>query len=152
MFSASDKMASVLKPLQLLEMRIGETECRYHAIENDGDGRIDKHKFFADAKNLIQSCLAEDPRERISAKAALEHNFFAEHELLPSLKDMVLLPTNVLRLLNVLDDPKYKNEDEIKDLLVEVREEAEKFGRVTDIKSNGGHAYVEFQEELWLIL
>ena len=32
------------------------------------------------------------------------------------------------------------------DLLTEVREEAEKFGRVTDIKSNGGHAYVEFQE------
>ena len=63
---------------------------------------------------LCFSCLAEDPRERISAKAALEHNFFAEHELLPSLKDMVLLPTNVLRLLNVLDDPKYKNDDEIK--------------------------------------
>ncbi len=32
------------------------------------------------------------------------------------------------------------------DLLKEVREEAEKYGRVTDIKSNGGHAYVEFQE------
>ena len=29
---------------------------------------------------------------------------------------------------------------------MEVREEAEKFGRVTDIKSNGDHAYVEFQE------
>ena len=35
---------------------------------------------------------------------------------------------------------------QILDLLIEVREEAEKFGRVTDIKSNGGHAYVEFQE------
>ena len=54
MFSASDKMASVLKPLQLLEMRIGETECRYQTIENEGDGKVDKHKFFADAKNLIQ--------------------------------------------------------------------------------------------------
>ena len=54
MFSASDKMASVLKPLQLLEMRIGETECRYQAIESEGDGKVDKHKFFADAKNLIQ--------------------------------------------------------------------------------------------------
>ena len=32
------------------------------------------------------------------------------------------------------------------DLLTEVREEAEKFGRVTDIKANGSHAYVEFQE------
>ena len=27
---------------------------------------------------------------------------------------MVLLPTNVLRLLNVLDDPKYKQDEEIK--------------------------------------
>ena len=32
------------------------------------------------------------------------------------------------------------------DVLKEVREEAEKYGRVTDIKSKGGHAYVEFQE------
>ena len=63
---------------------------------------------------LFISCLAEEPSERISAKAALNHQFFSDHELLPSLKDMVLLPTNVLRLLNVLDDPKYKNDDEIK--------------------------------------
>jgi serine/threonine protein kinase len=63
---------------------------------------------------LSISCLAEDPTDRISAKAALTHQFFSEHELLPTLKDMVLLPTNVLRLLNVFDDPKYKNEDDIK--------------------------------------
>ena len=54
MFSASDKMASVLRPLQLLEMRIGETECRYHAMGDQEDGKIDRHKFFADAKHLIQ--------------------------------------------------------------------------------------------------
>ena len=63
---------------------------------------------------FLISCLAEDPTERISAKSALQHKFFSDHDLLPSLKDMVLLPTNVLRLLNVLDDPKYKNDDEIK--------------------------------------
>ena len=64
--------------------------------------------------HLTFSCLTEDPTERISAKAALQHKFFSDHELIPSLKDMVLLPTNVLRLLNVLDDPKYKNNDEVK--------------------------------------
>ena len=64
------------------------------------------------------SCLAEDPTERISAKSALQHEFFSDHELLPTLKDMVLLPTNVLRLLNVLDDPKYKNDDEIKGIIL----------------------------------
>ena len=54
MFSASDKMASVLRPLQLLEMKIGETECRYHALEDQDNCKIDRHNFFADVKNLIQ--------------------------------------------------------------------------------------------------
>ena len=30
MFSATDKMANVLKPLQLLEMKLGLTEIKYH--------------------------------------------------------------------------------------------------------------------------
>ncbi len=30
MFSATDKMANVLKPLQLLEMKLGPTEIKYH--------------------------------------------------------------------------------------------------------------------------
>ena len=46
MFSASDKMATVLRPLQLLEMRIGETEIKYHDSS--------KLRFFQDAKDLIQ--------------------------------------------------------------------------------------------------
>ena len=57
MFSASDKMASVLRPLQLLEMRIGETECKYHNNsdnQSDEGKNLDRHKFFEDAKSLIQ--------------------------------------------------------------------------------------------------
>lgn len=34
----------------------------------------------------------------------------------------------------------------IPDVLREVREEAEKHGTVTNIKSRNGHAYIEFQE------
>ena len=45
MFSATDKMASVLKPHQLLEMRLGSTEMQYH--ENG------HQNFFNDAKDLI---------------------------------------------------------------------------------------------------
>ncbi len=45
LFSATDKMASVLKPRQLLEMKIGEAEIRY-----DGLG---EQQFFQDAKDLI---------------------------------------------------------------------------------------------------
>jgi len=45
LFSATDKMASVLKPHQLLEMRLGSTEMRYDELLQP--------KFFADAKDLI---------------------------------------------------------------------------------------------------
>ena len=45
MFSATDKMASVLKPHQLLEMRLGATEMQY-----DEKGH---QTFFSDAKDLI---------------------------------------------------------------------------------------------------
>ena len=52
-----------------------------------------------------------------------------------------------VNIILILSQPKYIMAFfQILDLLIEVREEAEKFGRVTDIKSNGGHAYVEFQE------
>ncbi len=30
MFSATDKMANILKPLQLLEMKLGPTEIKYY--------------------------------------------------------------------------------------------------------------------------
>ena len=45
---------------------------------------------------------------------ALEHSFFTDHDLSPSVKDMVLLPSKVLQLLNVLDDPKYEDEGEVR--------------------------------------
>jgi len=137
MFSVSDKMATVLRPLQLLEMRIGETEIKYHDSS--------KQKFFSDAKDLIQQCLAESPDDRISAGTALKHKFFSDHDLVPSVKDMVLLPTNVLQLLNALDDYD-KNDEEIKEVLKEFRDEAGKYGAVTGVKSHNGHAYIEFQE------
>ena len=45
MFSATDKMASVLRPHQLLEMRMGTTEMRY-----EESGLL---AFYKDAKDLI---------------------------------------------------------------------------------------------------
>ena len=33
MFSATDKMANILKPLQLLEMKLGPTEIKYYEQE-----------------------------------------------------------------------------------------------------------------------
>ena len=45
MFSATDKMASVLKPHQLMEMRMGSTEMKYD------EGGL--QTFYVDAKDLI---------------------------------------------------------------------------------------------------
>ena len=44
-FSATDKMASVLKPHQLLEMRMGSTEIKYD--------ELGQQTFFTHAKDLI---------------------------------------------------------------------------------------------------
>ncbi len=45
----------------------------------------------------------EEPNERISSTDALEHPFFTQHVLKPSLSDLVLLPSSVLQLINVID-------------------------------------------------
>ena len=45
----------------------------------------------------------EEPDERISSTDALEHPFFTQHVLKPSLSDLVLLPSSVLQLINVVD-------------------------------------------------
>jgi len=45
----------------------------------------------------------EEPNERISSMDALEHPFFTQHVLKPSLSDLVLLPSSVLQLINVID-------------------------------------------------
>ena len=115
-------------------------------------------------------CLVDNPNDRISAKAAMKHKFFTDHKLSPSVKDMILLPSNVLKLLNVLDDPKFEDGEERKgndfaiylivalvgiinqipsiftDALTEIHQEASKYGIVTDIKAHDGHAFIEFQE------
>jgi len=60
MFSVTDKMASVLKPLQLLEMKLGATEIKY-------DER-NQLTFFLHAKDLIQvkSNLVEGLSSKVS--------------------------------------------------------------------------------------
>jgi hypothetical protein len=38
-----------------------------------------------------------------SSADALEHPFFSQHSLKPSLADMVLLPSSVIRLIDIID-------------------------------------------------
>ena len=125
MFSATDKMATVLKPHQLVEMRLGSTEIKYNESQQD--------TFFKDAKNLISRyvhpdqlwsainfdqllpfrCLDEDPFLRCTASEALNHPFFQNHVLMPTTKDMVILPSHILQLYNVFKDEKYKDPKEL---------------------------------------
>jgi len=138
MFSATDKMASVLKPHQLLEMRLGSTEMRY-----DEAGLL---VFFNDAKDLIIKCLNENPASRIEAHDALNHSFFKDHDLMPTTKDMVLLPSHILQLYNVFKDEKYKDPKEVEDAIRDIRETAEQYGKIMSMTAKSGHAYIEFQE------
>eukprot|EP00093_Oithona_nana_P008383 08383.XXX_325436_327840_1 [CDS] Oithona nana genome sequencing. len=138
MFSATDKMASVLKPHQLVEMRLGSTEIKYHEIQQDS--------FFKDAKDLISRCLDEDPSSRCKASQALNHPFFQDHVLMPTTKDMVILPSHILQLYNVFKDEKYKDPKELEDAIRDIRETAEEYGKIMSMSAKNGHAYIEFQE------
>ena len=63
--------------------------------------------------NVISRCLSEDPTSRIRAQDALNHSFFKDHDLMPTTKDMVLLPSHILQLYNVFKDEKYKDPKEV---------------------------------------
>ena len=64
--------------------------------------------------NEIESsrrCLIDEAEERITARAALAHNLFL-FDLKPTVRDMVILPSNVLRLIDILgEDTQYTQEE-----------------------------------------
>ncbi|ELR60189.1 Serine/threonine-protein kinase Kist [Bos mutus] len=63
----------------------------------------------------------------------------------PHIEDLVMLPTPVLRLLNVLDDDYLENEEEYEDVVEDVKEECQKYGPVVSLlvpKENPGRGQV----------
>ena len=88
-----DKLLSVLRPLQLVEMRIGECEVKY-----SDDNKIE---IFKEMKDLICQCLNDDPNDRITAEGALNHGFL-KRKLIPTVVDMTILPSNILMLMDIL--------------------------------------------------
>ena len=62
---------------------------------------------------FVFRCLEEDPLCRISAQDALDHPFFKDHVLMPSTKDMVLLPSHILQMFNVFKNEKYDDPKEL---------------------------------------
>ncbi|GAB5583733.1 serine/threonine-protein kinase Kist isoform X1 [Prionailurus iriomotensis] len=96
-------------------------------------------------RDLIKSMLHDDPGRRIPAEMALCSPFFSI-PFAPHIEDLVMLPTPVLRLLNVLDDDYLENEEEYEDVVEDVKEECQKYGPVVSLlvpKENPGRGQFE---------
>ncbi|KAM6962638.1 serine/threonine-protein kinase Kist [Aplochiton taeniatus] len=95
-------------------------------------------------RDLIKSMLHNDPKHRCTAECALQSAFFSI-PFAPHIEDLVLLPSPVLRLLNLIDDSHLHNEEEYEDILEDMREECQKYGSVVSLlipKENPGKGQV----------
>ncbi|KAL1022617.1 hypothetical protein UPYG_G00029940 [Umbra pygmaea] len=121
----------------------------------DNSGAIVDHIFASNSvvcpaipayhlRDLIKSMLHIDPKLRGTAEAALLNPFFSI-PFAPHIEDLVLLPSPVLRLLNLIDDSHLHNEDEYEDILEDMKEECQKYGSVVSLlipKENPGKGQV----------
>uniref|UniRef100_A0A3Q1F6T6 Serine/threonine-protein kinase Kist n=1 Tax=Acanthochromis polyacanthus TaxID=80966 RepID=A0A3Q1F6T6_9TELE len=90
------------------------------------------------------SMLLNDPKQRCTAETALLSPFFSI-PFAPHIEDLVLLPSPVLRLLNLIDDSHLHNEEEYEDILEDMKEECQKYGSVVSLlipKENPGKGQV----------
>ncbi|XP_044055229.1 serine/threonine-protein kinase Kist isoform X2 [Siniperca chuatsi] len=95
-------------------------------------------------RDLIKSMLLNDPKQRCTAETALLSPFFSI-PFAPHIEDLVLLPSPVLRLLNLIDDSHLHNEEEYEDILEDMKEECQKYGSVVSLlipKENPGKGQV----------
>lgn len=95
-------------------------------------------------RDLIKSMLEKNPQRRCTADKALLSPFFSV-PFAPHIEELVLLPSPVLRLLNLIDDSHLHNEDQYEDVLDDMREECEKYGSVVSLlipKENPGKGQV----------
>ncbi|XP_067388648.1 serine/threonine-protein kinase Kist isoform X1 [Emydura macquarii macquarii] len=95
-------------------------------------------------RDLIKSMLHGEPAKRTTAAKALCSPFFSI-PFAPHIEDLVMLPTRVLRLLNVLSDASLQSEEEYDDILEDIREECQKYGPVVSMlvpKENPGKGQV----------
>ncbi|KAJ3600052.1 hypothetical protein NHX12_034004 [Muraenolepis orangiensis] len=95
-------------------------------------------------RDLIKSMLCKDPKDRVTAEVALLNPFFSI-PFAPHVEDLVLLPSPVLRLLNLIDDNQLRSEDEYEDILEDMKEECQKYGSVVSVlipKENPGKGQV----------
>ncbi|XP_042319065.1 serine/threonine-protein kinase Kist [Sceloporus undulatus] len=99
-------------------------------------------------RDLLKSMLHNDQEKRASAAKALCSPFFSI-PFAPHIEDLVMLPTPVLRLLNILSDASLQSEEEFEDIVDDIKEECSKYGQIVSLfvpkESPGkGHVFVEY--------
>uniref|UniRef100_A0A8D0EFB5 U2AF homology motif kinase 1 n=1 Tax=Salvator merianae TaxID=96440 RepID=A0A8D0EFB5_SALMN len=99
-------------------------------------------------RDLLKSMLHDDQEKRATATKALCSPFFSI-PFAPHIEDLVMLPTPVLRLLNILSDNSLYCEEEFEDIMDDIREECCKYGQIVSLfvpKENPGkgHVFVEY--------
>ena len=95
---------------------------------------------------LLQCC----PGKRLSSQVVLKHPFLmANMAQEPDIADFILLPTIILRLLNMFDTTE---DEEKQDILTDIKEECQDFGPVLSVTSHKKtdidleyNVYVEFK-------
>uniref|UniRef100_A0AAV2L278 Serine/threonine-protein kinase Kist n=1 Tax=Knipowitschia caucasica TaxID=637954 RepID=A0AAV2L278_KNICA len=95
-------------------------------------------------RDLIKSMLVKSPQQRCSADKALLSPFFSV-PFAPHIEELMLLPSPVLRLLNLIEDKHLHNEEEYEDILEDMKEECQKYGSVVSLlipKENPGKGQV----------
>ena len=138
LFQTGDKLASVLKPAQLLEMKIGKTEAAW--------AKKGHQQIFSLIKDLILMCIKGNPKSRITAAEALNHPVFSQNAG-PSMKDLFLLPSPLLQFSQFSNTDSNEPNKICEEMLKDLRVECEAYGEITECKvAEGGHAFVHFQE------
>ncbi|XP_072854382.1 serine/threonine-protein kinase Kist isoform X2 [Pogona vitticeps] len=99
-------------------------------------------------RDLLKSMLHDDQEKRATAAKALCSPFFSV-PFAPHIDDLVMLPTPVLRLLNILSDSCLQNEEEFEDIVDDIKEECGKYGQIVSLfvpKENPGkgHVFIEY--------
>ena len=142
LFQVGDKMASVLRPAQLLEMKLGDTE----AVWTDKG----HHNMFHLFKDLILLCITSDQSNRITAQAALSHPVFLESPD-PGVKDLFLLPSPHLQFSQfsspVSAAGQYDEHPDHDIVLQDLKTQCSAYGEISECSlANSGHAFVHFEE------
>ncbi|XP_072854381.1 serine/threonine-protein kinase Kist isoform X1 [Pogona vitticeps] len=94
-------------------------------------------------RDLLKSMLHDDQEKRATAAKALCSPFFSV-PFAPHIDDLVMLPTPVLRLLNILSDSCLQNEEEFEDIVDDIKEECGKYGQIVSLfvpKENPGKGH-----------